>query len=52
MWEDNNKMDSREVRWGGMNWINLARNKDQWKFLVNMVITLLVPKNIGKFLRA
>jgi hypothetical protein len=27
-WEDN-KMDLREVGWGGMNWINLARDRDQ-----------------------
>jgi hypothetical protein len=27
-WEDNNKMDLREIRWGGMGWINLAQDRD------------------------
>jgi hypothetical protein len=29
MWEDNAKMDRREVRWVDMLWINLARDRDQ-----------------------
>jgi hypothetical protein len=29
-WEDNIKMDLREIGWGGMDWINLAQNRDQW----------------------
>jgi hypothetical protein len=28
-WMDNNKMDLREMRWGGMEWIDLAQDKDQ-----------------------
>jgi hypothetical protein len=27
-WEDNNKMDLREIGWGGMDWIGLAHDKD------------------------
>jgi hypothetical protein len=41
-WEDNIKMDLREVGWNGMNWIDLAQDKDQWRALVNTVINLLV----------
>jgi hypothetical protein len=29
-WEDNIKMYLREVRWGGMDWINLALDRDRW----------------------
>jgi hypothetical protein len=28
-WEDNIKMDLREVGWGGMGWINLAQDRDR-----------------------
>jgi hypothetical protein len=49
-WENNNKMDFREIGWGGMDWIDLAPNKGQWRVLVNMVKKFLVPLNAGKFL--
>jgi hypothetical protein len=42
-WEDNNKMDLREIGWGGMDWIDLAQDRDQWKALVNTVMNLQVP---------
>jgi hypothetical protein len=42
-WEDNIKMDLREVGWGGMDWIILARDRDRWRALVNAVINLRVP---------
>jgi hypothetical protein len=41
--EDNNKMDLREIGWGSMDWIDLAQNRDQWRFLVNTVMNLRVP---------
>jgi hypothetical protein len=28
-WEDNIKMDLREIRWGGMDWIDLTQDRDQ-----------------------
>jgi hypothetical protein len=28
-WEDNIKMDLREIRWGGMDWIDLVLDRDQ-----------------------
>jgi hypothetical protein len=40
---DNNKMDLREIIWGGMDWIDLAYYRDLWKALVNTVINLPVP---------
>jgi hypothetical protein len=42
-WEDNIKMDLREVGWGGMGWINLAQDRDRWQALVNAVMNLRVP---------
>jgi hypothetical protein len=42
-WEDNIRMDLREMGWCVMDWINLAQNGDQWEALVNMVMTLWVP---------
>jgi hypothetical protein len=40
---DNIKMDLREIGWGGMDWIDLAQNGDQWRALVNAVMNLRVP---------
>jgi hypothetical protein len=42
-WENNIKMDLREIVWGGMNWIYLAQVRDQWRGLVNTVMNLRVP---------
>jgi hypothetical protein len=35
-WEDTIKMDLREMGWGGMDWIHLADDGDQWRALVNL----------------
>jgi hypothetical protein len=35
---DNIKMDLREIGWSGMDWIDLAQDRDQWRTLVNMVM--------------
>jgi hypothetical protein len=37
------KKDIRETGWDGMNWIDLAQDRDQWKALVNTVMNLWVP---------
>jgi hypothetical protein len=42
-WVDNIKMDLKETRWNGMNWIDLAQDRDTWKVLVNTVMNLRVP---------
>jgi hypothetical protein len=42
-WENNIKMDLREIIWGGMDWIDLAQDMDQWRAVVNRVMNLLVP---------
>jgi hypothetical protein len=42
-WENNIKMDLREKGWGGMDWIDLAQDRDQWRALVNTVMNLRVP---------
>jgi hypothetical protein len=42
-WVDNIKMDLREIGWDGMDWINLAQERDQWKALVDAAMNLHVP---------
>jgi hypothetical protein len=42
MWVDNIKMDLGEIGWGGMDWIDLAQDMDQWRPLVNMVMNLWI----------
>jgi hypothetical protein len=41
-WEDNIKMDLRERGWSGMDWIDLAQDRDQWRALVSTVTNLRV----------
>jgi hypothetical protein len=42
-WVDNIKMDVREIGWDGVDWIELAQDRDQWRDFVNMVMNLRVP---------
>jgi hypothetical protein len=42
-WEDNIKMDLREVGWEGADWIDLAQDRDRCRALVYTVINLRVP---------
>jgi hypothetical protein len=40
---DNIKMDLTEIGWDGMDWTDLAQDRDQWRALVNRVMKLRVP---------
>jgi hypothetical protein len=42
-WEANIIIDLRGIGWGGMDWIDLAQDRDQWRALVNTVVNLRVP---------
>ena len=42
-WEDNIKMGLQEVGCVGMNWIELAEDRDRWRALVNAVVNIRVP---------
>jgi hypothetical protein len=49
---DNIEMDLGEIRWDGMDWIDLAQYRDQWRALVNTVMNLRIPQNSEKFLNS
>jgi hypothetical protein len=38
----NIKTDLRQIGWGGMDWIDLAEDRDQWRALVNTVMNLRI----------
>ena len=42
-WEDNIKMDLQEVGCGGMDWIDVAQDRDRWRAIVTAVMNLRVP---------
>jgi hypothetical protein len=42
-WVDDIKIDLREIGWDGMDWIDLAQDRDQWKALVKTVMNLRLP---------
>jgi hypothetical protein len=42
-WDNNIKINHREIGWGGVDWIDLAQHRDQWRALVNAVMNLRFP---------
>jgi hypothetical protein len=42
-WEDNIKIDLREIGFGDVDWINLAQDRDRWRAIVNTVMNLRFP---------
>jgi hypothetical protein len=49
-WEDSIKVDLQEVGCVVMEWIELARDRDRWRALVNAAMNLRFPRNAGNFL--
>jgi hypothetical protein len=49
-WVDNIKMYVREIGWDGMDWMELAQDRDQWRALVNTVMNLRIPSNCCEWL--
>ena len=46
-WEDNIKMDLREVGGSRGDWMEMAQDRDRWRALVSTVMNLRVPKMRG-----
>jgi hypothetical protein len=45
---DNIKRDLGVIGWGGMDWIDVARDRDRLRALVNTVMEFAVPSDVGK----
>jgi hypothetical protein len=42
-WVDNITMDLREIGRNGVDWVDLAQDRDHWRALVNTVMNIRVP---------
>jgi hypothetical protein len=42
-WEDNIKMNLREIEWGSTDWTELAQDRDRWRALVHTAMILRFP---------
>jgi hypothetical protein len=48
-WVDNIRMDLGEVRWGDVDWISLAQDKNRWRALVNSVLNFGFHEMLGNY---
>jgi hypothetical protein len=46
-WEDNIRMDLREIVRGGVDWMHLVQDRDQWWAVMNTVMNLRVTQKAG-----
>jgi hypothetical protein len=42
-WDDNIKKDLQDVAWEGIDWIDMAQDRDRWRAVVSAVMNLRVP---------
>lgn len=49
-WEENVKMYFKVIGWEGLDWIHLAHDRYRWQAVVNTVLNLHIPFNVGNFL--
>jgi len=49
-WEDNIKMDFKEVGWRGMDWIDLDQDRDRWQAVVNLAMKFSCSIKCWEFL--
>jgi hypothetical protein len=48
-WQDNIKINLKEIEYEGVDWIQVAWDRDQWQAFVNTVMNLQVPLKMGNF---
>jgi hypothetical protein len=41
-WVNNIEIDLREIGWNGVDWTDMAQDRDQWRALMNTVLILRV----------
>jgi hypothetical protein len=49
-WEDNIRMDDREIGWDGVDRMHVVEDRDQWWTLVNSVMNICIPQKAENFL--
>jgi hypothetical protein len=49
-WEDNIRMDLREIGWEDVDWMHLDEDRDQWQAVANRAMNLRFPQQAGNFL--
>jgi hypothetical protein len=43
-WVNNNEMDLRKIGWGGVDWIGLVQDMEQWRAVVNTVMNMVTSQ--------